>query len=268
VDLAEELQLKNNYKSEMKGILLILICFSAPLLSQTITPSVINSGGRTHTVTLNSDTIYLTDNIGEAIINTANNNSNMLTQGFLQPDVKVVSAASVTVLGTDVSCADKADGIIRVIVENAPLGSEIQYMWTPSSLCPANNCNRIDNLSAGSFSVQVKINYTVNSVPKSDSTFHVIQIKDNGGPCRLQVYTGVQLSGTNSTFTIDNIEEFPEATVSIFNRWGSLLFSSKSYHNVDNAWPKKNENIAPGTYFYVIDTGNGKPLKGWLEVLQ
>lgn len=252
----------------MKTYFIILICFCIQLTAQTIAPSVINSGGKSHTVTLNSEQVYYTDNIGEVIVNTATNSINVLTQGFLQPQVKVISGASVSVLATDVSCDDKADGSIRVLVENAPIGSVIQYFWTPSSLCPNNNCSRIDNLSAGSFSVKVLMNYTVNSVVKSDSTQYAIQIKDDGGPCRLKVYTGINLSGVNSTFTIDNIEEFPEATISIFNRWGSVLFSSKGYHNIDNAWPKKGDNVVPGTYFYIIDAGNGKPLKGWLEVLQ
>ena len=247
-------------------VFLSLILFT--LSSQTVVPSVINSGGNTYTLALNSQTVYLTDNIGEAIVNTATNTSNVLTQGFLQPQMSVVSNASVTVMATDVSCADKADGYIRVLVENAPSGAVIQYKWSPASLCPANNCNRIDNLSAGNFSVTVQINYTVNSVPKSDTTFHVIQVKDENGPCKIKVYNGVNLTGVNSTFTIDNIEEFPEATVNIFNRWGVLLFSTKGYHNADNAWPKKGENVIAGTYFYVIDTGDGKPLKGWIEVFQ
>lgn len=247
-------------------VFLSLILFT--LSSQTVAPSVINSGGNTHTLTLNAQTVYLTDNIGEAIVNTATNTSNVFTQGFLQPQMSVVSNASVTVMATDVSCADKADGYIRVLIENAPAGAVIQYKWSPASLCPANNCNRIDNLSAGNFSVTVQINYTVNSVPKSDSTFHVVQVKDENGPCKIKVYNGVNLSGINSTFTIDQIEEFPEATVNIFNRWGVLLFSTKGYHNADNAWPKKGENVIAGTYFYVIDTGDGKPLKGWIEVFQ
>ncbi len=253
----------------MKRILFIIInIVLIDCCAQTITPSVINSGGNSHTVTLNSELVYYTDNIGEVIVNTATNSINVLTQGFLQPQVKVVSGASVSVLATDVSCDDKADGSIRVLVENAPVGSVIQYFWTPSSLCPNNNCNRIDNLSAGSFSVKVLMSYTINSVVKSDSSQYAVQIKDEGGPCRLKVYNGVNQSGVNSTFTIDNIEELPEANISIFNTWGSVLFSTNGYHNLDNAWPKKGENVVPGTYFYVVDTGNGKPLKGWLEVLQ
>lgn len=248
--------------------IIIFELIAVTVLAQSTQPSVINSGGSTNTVTLNSQTVYVTDNIGEVVVNTATNSTNILTQGFLQPDVKVVSNASVTVLATDVSCADKADGYIRVLVENAPAGAAVQYFWNPPSICPTNDCSRIDNLSAGNFSVTVKINYTVNSVPKTDTTFHAPVIKDSNGPCRIKIYNGVNLSGVNSTFTIDNIEEFPDATVNIFNRWGALIFSTKSYHNADNAWPKKNENVIAGTYFYVIDTGDGKPLKGWIEVFQ
>ncbi len=253
----------------MKLLLTIIgFCIALSSLSQTIAPSVINSGGKTNTVVLGVQPVVYTDNIGEVVVATATNNTNILTQGFLQPDMVVVSNTSVTVIPTDVSCADKADGYIRVIIDNLPSNASVQYFWSPSALCPANNCDKITDLSAGSFSVQVKITYTLGSQTKSDSTYHVVQIKDENGLCDLKVYTGVNVNGINNVFTIDNIELYPEASVKIFNRWGILLFSEKNYRNADNHWPRKNEKVIPGTYFYVIENNNGKTRKGWIEVLE
>ena len=60
-------------------------------MAQSISPSVINSGGKTSTTTLNSQTVYYTDNIGEAVIGTGSTSGSILTQGFLQPDMMVVN---------------------------------------------------------------------------------------------------------------------------------------------------------------------------------
>lgn len=248
-------------------VVLILVLFNLLGYSQTITPSVINSGGKTSTVVIGSQPAIYTDNIGEVIIQTSSNSSHMITQGFLQPDMVVIANTSVSVIPTDVSCADKGDGYIKVIIDNLPSGANVSYYWSPHSLCPLNNCDRIDNLSAGSFSVMVKYTYTVGNTVKTDSTNHSVTIKDENGSCKVKAYNGINLNGINSTFVIDNIEEYPNAKVMIFNRWGKELFNTTSYNNKENYWPRKNESVIPGTYFYYIDLGDGKFLKGWLEVL-
>jgi gliding motility-associated-like protein len=253
---------------KLNFILVYLICTNILSVAQNITPSVINSGGKSSTVTINSQTVIYTDNIGEAIINTASNSSNILTQGFLQPDMVVIANTSISLIPTDVSCADKADGYIKVIIDNLPSGANVKYFWNPDTLCSTHDCSRINNLSAGDFTVKVVYSYTLGNVVKTDTITRNVPIKDENGTCKIKVYSGVDLSGINSTFTIDNIEDFPEASVKIFNRWGNLMFNTKNYNNKDNFWPKKDANIVPGTYFYIIEIGNGsKPIKGWVEVL-
>ena len=59
--------------------------------------------------------------------------------------------------------------------------------------------------------------------------------------------------GVNDLFVIDRINKFPEAQVQIFNRWGSLLFTSdKGYTKPWNGKFNGNE-LTVGTYYYVID---------------
>ncbi len=59
--------------------------------------------------------------------------------------------------------------------------------------------------------------------------------------------------GVNDFFTIDRIDEFPNATVEIYNRWGNLLY--KSDPGYTNPWNGQfNGNTMPtGTYYYIID---------------
>lgn len=59
--------------------------------------------------------------------------------------------------------------------------------------------------------------------------------------------------GVNEGFVIDRIEDYPNAVVQIFNRWGNLLFESAPGY--PTPWDGTyNGNVLPvGTYYYVID---------------
>ncbi|MFY7732358.1 MAG: gliding motility-associated C-terminal domain-containing protein [Bacteroidia bacterium] len=74
--------------------------------------------------------------------------------------------------------------------------------------------------------------------------------------------------GINDLFVIKGIENYPTLSVNIYNRWGSLVFEASPYLNNWNG--KSNSGVTVGgddlpigTYFYIIDLGNGSPiLKG------
>ena len=56
----------------------------------------------------------------------------------------------------------------------------------------------------------------------------------------------------NDVWEIDYIDEFPNATVEVYNRWGQLLFRSEGY---DQPWDGTFENkpLPVGTYYYIIE---------------
>ena len=56
----------------------------------------------------------------------------------------------------------------------------------------------------------------------------------------------------NDTWSIDQIDQFPNCNVEIYNRWGTLLFKSIGYHE---QWTGLfNEKPLPiGTYYFVIE---------------
>ena len=60
--------------------------------------------------------------------------------------------------------------------------------------------------------------------------------------------------GLNEFWVIQLIDEFPDANVKIFNRWGQKVFESKRY--VDQ-WDGTNngKKLPVGTYYYLIDLG-------------
>ncbi|MEO5603584.1 MAG: gliding motility-associated C-terminal domain-containing protein [Cyclobacteriaceae bacterium] len=82
--------------------------------------------------------------------------------------------------------------------------------------------------------------------------------------------------GANDIFHINCIDEFPTNLVKIFNRAGTLVYEAAGYDNIDIYFDGKSNkgislmgtNLPDGTYFYIIDKGNGaKPVGGYLEIV-
>jgi len=73
----------------------------------------------------------------------------------------------------------------------------------------------------------------------------------------------------DGVFRIENIESFPNNTVSIYNRWGVLVYETQGYDNAENAFRGTsngratllpNEQLPVGVYYYVVnyDRTNGE----------
>lgn len=58
--------------------------------------------------------------------------------------------------------------------------------------------------------------------------------------------------GFNDQWNEGFIEQFPEGTISVYNRWGNLVFKSTNYQN---NWQgvHNNQELPVGTYYYVVD---------------
>jgi gliding motility-associated-like protein len=253
-------------------IIFLSVLLNTGMNCQTVTPHVINSAGMAYPVPVNG--VYLVDNIGEPFTKTLGPTNNfIITEGFLQPELVSKIGPTITVIKNDVSCADKKDGNISVSVSNVQAGSQVVYIWS-GTLCPANNCSRMDSLIAGSYSVTVIITRTTTSGMVIDSLkAGPIAIKDENGPCKIKIFNAVTPNGDNinDVWQIDNIDEFPKNRVMIFNRWGTKLTEITGYDNITKFWPSKDDinKLDPSTYFYIIDLGEGgKPLKGWVELIK
>lgn len=73
--------------------------------------------------------------------------------------------------------------------------------------------------------------------------------------------------GVNDYFTLEGIEDFPETEVTIFNRWGNEVFTSKDYkNNWSGTW--NNKTLPEGTYFYKIGLKDGSSFAGYVQIMR
>ena len=75
-------------------------------------------------------------------------------------------------------------------------------------------------------------------------------------------------SGLESTWKIINIERYPNARVTIYNKNAQVVFSALGYKNDWRGTYKDSGDLLPaGSYYYVVDPNNGeKALTGWLYI--
>jgi gliding motility-associated-like protein len=72
--------------------------------------------------------------------------------------------------------------------------------------------------------------------------------------------------GINDTWKINGIDSYTGATVSVFSRYGQLVFNSNNF----TGWKGKSagNKLPAGTYYYIINVHNDLPvLSGWILII-
>jgi large repetitive protein len=94
-------------------------------------------------------------------------------------------------------------------------------------------------------------------------------------PCEINVPQAFTPDGDgiNDFFVIAGIESIPDNVITIFNRWGNIVFTTKKY---DNNWAGTTnvdlkiggEDLPTGTYFYILKTGTEEygVIKGYVYI--
>jgi hypothetical protein len=85
--------------------------------------------------------------------------------------------------------------------------------------------------------------------------------------CELIVFNAVKKNASlmSDRLYIDDISYFPNNSIQIFNRYGRLVWETKEYNNITNAFKgkanvsvlfQKEEQLPSGTYFYILNYFN------------
>jgi gliding motility-associated-like protein len=85
----------------------------------------------------------------------------------------------------------------------------------------------------------------------------------------LKVYNGFSPNGDtqNDVFFIEGIDFFPNTAVTVYDRWGNSVYSSKNYRNDWNG-TFKGGVVPDGTYFYLVRLENGDTFNGYLQIMR
>jgi gliding motility-associated-like protein len=111
-------------------------------------------------------------------------------------------------------------------------------------------------------------------------TMALVKKTDNREKDDLIVYNAVSPNddGINDTFHIEGIDQYPDNTVEIYNRWGVKVFDAVSYNESDNMFKgysdgrvtvKRGDKLPTGTYFYILKynkKGKGQQKAGYLYI--
>lgn len=69
--------------------------------------------------------------------------------------------------------------------------------------------------------------------------------------------------GLNDSFKINGLENFPNHELFVYNRWGTQVFATRNYlNNWEGQW--EGNDLPDGTYFYVLDDGEGEVHSGYV----
>lgn len=142
-------------------------------------------------------------------------------------------------------------------------GTDVSYYWEPDY-----------NITSTSI-----LDPAVTPITDTTYTFYVVSNNGCGTASDnvfIRVYKKITIpnvfspnnDGINDTWRIQKLETYPDAVLSVFNRYGQLVYRNTGYAK---EWDGRyNGNPLPvGTYYYVIDLKSGIPnFSGWVMVLR
>lgn len=153
------------------------------------------------------------------------------------------------------TCDGKKDAGIDISVSGGV--APYSFKWSNDA-----SSEDLNNISAGGYTVIVT---DANGCPMKD-TIAVGLLEENG--C-LDIPSGFtpNADGKNDTWKIRGIGNYPDIKVEIYNRWGSLVFSSKGYQQ---PWDGTNNGIElpSAAYYYVITLGDGTTKTGSVTIVR
>ena len=133
--------------------------------------------------------------------------------------------------------------------------------WYKDNILLSNNSDVLKGLDRGEFKIVINDNGCVRSKK--------VELNDCV-PSEIPQILTPNNDSKNDLWVLGYYEKYPNVSIQIMNRWGNKVFESEKPYK-DN-WDGKNMNgefIPTGTYFYLIDKGNGEEVQsGYIEFIK
>jgi gliding motility-associated-like protein len=143
------------------------------------------------------------------------------------------------------------------------------YNWQPSELVTDGNAKAITTVNLPVTSAfEIMVTDAASGCKASDEVTVFIEKEED---LLLNIFNAFSPNndGTNDTWVIDGIENFPNNEVKFYNRWGDKIRDFQNYDNINSVWDGTNlrgELVPDGTYFYSLELKNLKTITGWVHV--
>ncbi len=151
-----------------------------------------------------------------------------------------------------------------IISFNNTSTGEISWWWNFDDIASGQNTSVLETPShqysdEGVYTVMLIV---TSDLGCSDTAYAEVEIIDD-----ILLFPNVMTpnnDGYNDFFVIDNVEKFPESKLTVFNRWGKVVYESTPYLNNWNG-----DDVSDGTYYFVFLYGrDGKEYKGSLTIIK
>ena len=149
---------------------------------------------------------------------------------------------------TNPECQGEPSGNAVALASNGT--DPYSFVWSNGVLLAENN-----GIAAGTYEVTV----TDGIGCEASATIVVV---DPTEPC-FSIPGGISPNGdgSNDTWTIGGLSAYPEAMVSVFDRWGQKVYAGDSSSDAwDGTYDGK--NLPTADYYYILDLGNGETYNG------
>lgn len=154
--------------------------------------------------------------------------------------------------GYNVSSYQGNDGSVELVVSGGI--SPYSYLWSNGA-----TTQNISNLNSGNYFVTVM---DTNGCRISGE----ITLTQ---PLVLEMPQGFSPNndGKNDLFVVHGIESYPDNVLTIYNRWGNIVYSKAGYFNEWNGISNNEQQLPDATYFAILEVNKGEiVLKGYVEL--
>lgn len=199
------------------------------------------------------DLINITSGVYSVIITDANGCKFLDTTKITEPDsLKLTLSSPVLFSGSNVSAYNGSDGSINLNVTGGT--SPYFFLWSNGSTSQ----NPV-NLTAGNYFV---------TVTDTNGCRIMGEIKLTQ-PLVLEMPQGFSPNNDskNDFFVIHGIESYPDNVLTIYNRWGNIVYTKSGYFNEWDGHSNNSQLLPDATYFAILEVNKGEiVLKGYVEL--
>jgi gliding motility-associated-like protein len=141
-------------------------------------------------------------------------------------------------------------------------GNALQYLWTPGLYLNDNTILKPSVTGVNDITYTLTVTGTGGCIYSDDIAVKVLKF-----PVIPNTFTPNN-DGINDTWIIDHISDYKNVRVQVFNRYGQLVYENVGY---SKPWDgtMKGRSLPFGTYYYIIEPGNGRqPVTGYVTLIK